>query len=519
MNIRKITVLLLVCLMTISIACAESVAGRTEYKVEDDALRNQFETVYAEGQHKCGFDIDEGEYVLIASEEGAYFSISTDSNGMDILFNGIFSGNSVITIKLGEYIELQGCFAVPATEFYSKYYNDRSADGIMLKVGEEYDILPGEYKLTATSEGAYYAVFDSSIQTNILHNSIFDNSSFVTLNDGEYIVLDRCMIDGGVPTVTPSPEPTPVPTEEPTPVPTEEPTMEPTVEPTPANIEEPITEKVEETASAAEEPKETPAIIYEELKKGDNGEKVRVLQSKLISKGYLSGSADGNFGGMTETAIKEFQMANGLEVTGIADNAMQQILFYVEPVDLTNIVLTVGSKGEEVKSAQQRLIELNYLKGSADGSFGNMTASAVKDYQIAAGLPVTGEIDATTMNSIMSADAPKATVYESLNYKELSRNSGVYVGTHYKFNGTISWITENVNDATAYTTVTLGINTKGRYDDLVYIEYDREEGETRYLENDRVTIYAEFIGLYSYEAINGATITCPRFELNKIELR
>lgn len=264
---------------------------------------------------------------------------------------------------------------------------------------------------------------------------------------------------------------------------------------------------------------EAPAIVYEELKKGDKGDKVRVLQNKLIAKGYLSGGVDGDFGGMTEAAVKEFQMANGLDVTGIADNAMQQILFYVEPVDLSNMVLTVGSKGEEVKSAQQRLIELNYLKGSADGAFGNMTATAVKDYQKAAGLPVTGEIDATTMNSMMSTDAPKATVYESLDYKKISRNPGDFEGIHYKFNGTIGWTTENANDTTSYTTVTMGVNTKGRYDDDVYIEYDREEGETRYLEGDKVVIYAKFIGLHSYTTINNELRTIPRFELDKIELR
>jgi len=47
------------------------------------------------------------------------------------------------------------------------------------------------------------------------------------------------------------------------------------------------------------------------------------------------------------------------------------------------------------------LIELNYLRDSADGVFGNMTAAAVREYQADAGLTVTGEIDAATMKSIM----------------------------------------------------------------------------------------------------------------------
>lgn len=44
--------------------------------------------------------------------------------------------------------------------------------------------------------------------------------------------------------------------------------------------------------------------------------------------------------------------------------------------------LKKGSKGEAVKALQQRLIDLGYLSGSADGDYGNMTANAVKDFQL-----------------------------------------------------------------------------------------------------------------------------------------
>jgi len=39
---------------------------------------------------------------------------------------------------------------------------------------------------------------------------------------------------------------------------------------------------------------------------------VQTLQNKLISLGYLSGSADGKFGSSTRRAVKAFQQANGL---------------------------------------------------------------------------------------------------------------------------------------------------------------------------------------------------------------
>ena len=38
-----------------------------------------------------------------------------------------------------------------------------------------------------------------------------------------------------------------------------------------------------------------------------------------------------------------------------------------------------GSSGEEVRALQQMLIDLGYLKGDADGIFGNQTEKAVRD--------------------------------------------------------------------------------------------------------------------------------------------
>lgn len=54
------------------------------------------------------------------------------------------------------------------------------------------------------------------------------------------------------------------------------------------------------------------------LSKGDNGAAVKTMQLMLIDLGYSCGSAgaDGDFGSGTESALKKFQKANGLEVDG-----------------------------------------------------------------------------------------------------------------------------------------------------------------------------------------------------------
>ena len=67
-------------------------------------------------------------------------------------------------------------------------------------------------------------------------------------------------------------------------------------------------------------PTEVPAVVYTTLTKGTFSDDVVTLQNALIAQGYLEGTADGDFGSRTETAVKAAQEAFGLEATGVADN-------------------------------------------------------------------------------------------------------------------------------------------------------------------------------------------------------
>lgn len=63
------------------------------------------------------------------------------------------------------------------------------------------------------------------------------------------------------------------------------------------------------------------------MRQGNSGEKVRLLQEKLIYLGLMpEGSADGVYGAATTLAITEFQRANGLKDNGIANIETQKAL-------------------------------------------------------------------------------------------------------------------------------------------------------------------------------------------------
>lgn len=62
-----------------------------------------------------------------------------------------------------------------------------------------------------------------------------------------------------------------------------------------------------------------------------------------------------------------------------------------------------GSRGEEVRALQQMLIDLGYLKGDADGIFGNQTEKAVRRFQWKNGLKADGLAGTRTRSALASA--------------------------------------------------------------------------------------------------------------------
>ena len=60
------------------------------------------------------------------------------------------------------------------------------------------------------------------------------------------------------------------------------------------------------------------------------------------------------------------------------------------------VVLDIGSRGENVRKVQQRLIQWGYMTGSADGVYGAQTQAAVKQFQRKYGLTADGRVGPAT---------------------------------------------------------------------------------------------------------------------------
>ena len=63
-----------------------------------------------------------------------------------------------------------------------------------------------------------------------------------------------------------------------------------------------------------------------EYEEGDADSSISAVQSALSREGYYSGAVDGSFGVETRNALRRFQRARGLNVTGRIDRATMNAL-------------------------------------------------------------------------------------------------------------------------------------------------------------------------------------------------
>ncbi len=171
-------------------------------------------------------------------------------------------------------------------------------------------------------------------------------------------------------------------------------------------------------------PKPT-ATPFTSLKLGSTGSDVRNVQTKLKQLGFLKGTVDGDFGKATEEAVKKFQKQYGLEVDGkVGANTLAKLqtaratakpavtatpkkTATPKPNYNSNTYLRNGDESSQVRSMQNRLIELGYLVGKATARFDNATESAVIAFQRRNTSYADGVAGPETLKALYSSSASK----------------------------------------------------------------------------------------------------------------
>lgn len=95
---------------------------------------------------------------------------------------------------------------------------------------------------------------------------------------------------------------------------------------------------------------------------------------------------------------------------------------------------------------------------------------------------------------------------KAIPYKRLARNPSKYEGKKIKFTGEIVQVMESSYGTSYRINVTKG--SFGIWSDTVYVEFE-PSSKNRFLEDDIVTFYGTYYGLYTYETVLGASVTIP----------
>jgi|GEM_PF-5566675 len=171
------------------------------------------------------------------------------------------------------------------------------------------------------------------------------------------------------------------------------------------------------------------------LQKGStNKAEVELLQKALVKLGYMTqaqmNTGPGTFGPATETALKNFQKANGLTADGLyGPNTRNKMVSLGATTGSSGSTSSSGSlsgstvpasnlqKGStnkaEVELLQKALVKLGYMTqaqmNTGPGTFGPATETALKNFQKANGLTADGVYGPNTRNKMVSMGATTST--------------------------------------------------------------------------------------------------------------
>ena len=104
-----------------------------------------------------------------------------------------------------------------------------------------------------------------------------------------------------------------------------------------------------------------------------------LIQTKLISLGYLSDAADGVYGANTETAVAAFQRSHNLPDTGIADAATQDLIR--NGTDLVHYSESM-EPGSVIYRTQEKLGLWGFAEDAPDGVSGEKTEEAIEAFKL-----------------------------------------------------------------------------------------------------------------------------------------
>jgi peptidoglycan hydrolase-like protein with peptidoglycan-binding domain len=147
---------------------------------------------------------------------------------------------------------------------------------------------------------------------------------------------------------------------------------------------------------------------------------VREVQGKLHAMAGYAGPIDGKWDAASQTALRNFQQARGLQSTGTMNEATA-VMMGLDPASLiagaaapppadaaaappapaaTAPAPAFALGGDSIRMIQARLRQLGFYTGDIDGAWGAGSQSGLQNFQAAHNLPADGRLDKATVQAM-----------------------------------------------------------------------------------------------------------------------
>lgn len=207
--------------------------------------------------------------------------------------------------------------------------------------------------LAGSTAGCRFAIVENEPVTVSLNAARAEGMDLFVIEDPDFSYLNEEEPYEAEESPSPSPESTPEPTPEPTPMPRVKVTPEPT----------------------------GPIGLHSRDEAGES--EVRRLQQRLAELGYLTDEPDGVFGSLTLKALKRFQSDQGLETSGVLDEATLAAI-YPYPMVTTapeDVLYAEGSAGSDIRTVRRQLRQYGFSVRPVANVFDAETADEVMAFQ------------------------------------------------------------------------------------------------------------------------------------------
>ena len=149
--------------------------------------------LYGEGKYQVGENFEAGEYVLTAAEQTGSFVVSVDAEGLDVISEDSFEANTILVVENGDYLNLIGCAAVYAEDYFTFFGSGLIPSGGMLKVGA--NLRPGDYELLGEDgKTPAYRIYQDARFRLVEEEGEFRESCRVRVAAGQYLELINCVV-------------------------------------------------------------------------------------------------------------------------------------------------------------------------------------------------------------------------------------------------------------------------------------------------------------------------------------